>query len=48
VAHGVGGALVADAAEELGDFILQGVLQNQPRPQPADPLDRICLAVDAG
>ena len=48
VAHRLLGALIAHAAEELGHLVLERLLQDQPRAQPTDPLERIGLAVDAG
>src|SRR4051812_27178384 len=48
MAHGIGGALVAAPAEELGDLVLQGLLQDQPRTEAAGQLNRIGLALDAG
>lgn len=42
------GSLLADTADELDHLVLKRLLQDQPRAQPTDPLDRIGLAVDAG
>ena len=38
---------MATAAEELGHLLLQRLLQDQPRSQPADQLHRILLCADA-
>jgi len=40
--------LVPLAPEELAQLLLQRLLQNQPRTQPADRLDRIVFLADAG
>ena len=48
ITHRLLGSLIADTAEELGHLVLERLLQDQPRAQPPDPLDRIGLAVDAG
>jgi hypothetical protein len=39
-------ALIAPAAEELGDLVLQRLLQDQPGSQPPDRLDRVLLLTD--
>ena len=42
------GALIAPAAEEPGDLVLQRLLQNQPGTETPDRLDRVLLAADTG
>src|SRR5579872_1616007 len=39
-------ALIAAAAEELADLVLQRLLQDQPGTETADRLDRVLLAAD--
>src|ERR1700678_4056566 len=41
-------ALIAAAAEELADLVLQCLLQNQPGTETPDDLDRVLLAADPG
>ena len=41
-------ACVALAAQELGHLVLEGLLQDQPRPNARDRLDRIVVLTDAG
>ena len=48
MAHALLRALIARSAEELRDLVLERLLQDQPRAQPTDPLNRIKLAVDTG
>jgi hypothetical protein len=48
VADRIDRALVPGAPEELAHLILERLLQDQPRAQPADPLPRIGLTVNAG
>jgi len=48
VTHRLLGALVAHTAEELAHLVLKRLLQDQPRAQPPDPLDRIGLTVNTG
>jgi hypothetical protein len=40
--------LVALPTEKLGQLLLERLLQDQPRTQPADRLDRIILLADTG
>ena len=42
------GALIALATEELGHLLLECLLQDQPRTQPRDRLDRIVVLTDPG
>jgi hypothetical protein len=42
------GALVARSPEELGHLVLERLLQDQPRSQPADRLHRIVVLADTG
>src|SRR4051794_15159024 len=48
MAHRIIGTFVAHAAEELRHLLLERLLQDQPRAQAPDPLQRIGLALDTG
>jgi hypothetical protein len=48
VTHRIDRALVPSPPEELAHLVLKRLLQDQPRAQPADPLHRIGLPIDAG
>src|ERR1017187_6417562 len=48
VTDGLPGALIAPAAEELSDLILERLLQDQPGTKPPDRLDRVLLAANTG
>jgi hypothetical protein len=41
------GALIASAADEIGDLVLQRPLEDQPRAEPGDRLDRVLFLTDA-
>ncbi len=48
VTHRLARAFIAPPAEELRDLVLQRLLQDQPRSQATNPLDRVLLLTDAG
>jgi len=47
VDRGLAGALVAGPTEEVGELLLERLLEDQPGAEAADRLDRILLLADA-